>query len=205
MEFWNDISTQKSWEILKKLNKKLNFIVIGGWNIYLWTHAQKSKDIDFILTKWEDLDKIKKTYELKKNDRLKEYEIIIDEIDVDIYLPHYSRFPIPGDQLIKMTTNREGFTVLKTEPLMILKQQAHKDRKDSIKGLKDRVDILSILLSNMFNYAEYQKILKNYELEEFQMNLTQIIKNAKEEFKYLHILNPRKIKQLKEEWIKNLK
>lgn len=50
MEFWNDISTLKSWELLKKLNKKLHFIIIGGWGIYLWTHALKSKDIDVLLT-----------------------------------------------------------------------------------------------------------------------------------------------------------
>ena len=90
MEFWNDIATQKSWELLKKLNKQLHFIVIGGWGVYLWTQAMKSKDIDVLLTRWEDLEEIKKQYEPKKNDRLKKYEIIISDIDVYIYLPHYS-------------------------------------------------------------------------------------------------------------------
>ena len=87
MEFWNDISTIKSWDLLKKLNKELNFIIIGGWAIYIWTNAIKSKDIDVILTDWKDLEKIKEKYEPKKNERLKKYEIIISEIDVVIYLP----------------------------------------------------------------------------------------------------------------------
>ena len=145
MDFWNDISTRKSWELLKILNKKLHFVVIGGWGIYLWTHALKSKDVDVLLTTWDDLEKIKENYEPKKNDRLKKYEIIVSDIDVDIYLPHYSQMVIPCDQLITMATVKEGFKVLKPEPLLILKQQALLDRKDSIKGQKDRVDILSLL------------------------------------------------------------
>ena len=66
MEFWNDIGTQKSWELLKNLQKKLHFIIIGGWAIYLWTHAIKSKDIDILLTDWTDLDNIKKTMNYEK-------------------------------------------------------------------------------------------------------------------------------------------
>ena len=61
MDFWNDISTRKSWDLLKILKKKFNFIVIGGWAIYLWTNALKSKDIDIILTDWNDLEKINHT------------------------------------------------------------------------------------------------------------------------------------------------
>lgn len=34
--------------------------------------------------------------------------------------------------------------------------------------------------------------------------VTRITKVAREEFSYLNISNPRKIKQLKEEWIKHL-
>ena len=205
MDFWNDISTRKSWDLLKKLNKQFNFVVIGGWGVYLWTHAQKSKDIDFILMNWEDLEKIKEKYEPKKNDRLKKYEIIIDEVDVDIYLPHYSRFLIPAENLVTLKTIREGFNVLKPEPLLILKQQALQDRKDSIKGQKDRVDIFSLLLSETFDFNSYQQILENYRLQNLRKELEKIIKTSKEEFRYLNIVNPRKVKQLKEKWIKNLK
>jgi len=204
MDFWNDISTRKSWELLKILNKKLHFVVIGGWGIYLWTHALKSKDVDVLLTTWDDLEKIKENYEPKKNDRLKKYEIIVSDIDVDIYLPHYSQMVIPCDQLITMATVKEGFKVLKPEPLLILKQQALLDRKDSIKGQKDRVDILSLLLFMTIDFKEYRQLLEKYNIVFFEKELEGIIKLAKEEFSYLNITNPRKIKQLKEGWMKNL-
>ena len=204
MEFWNDISTIKSWDLLKKLNKELNFIIIGGWAIYIWTNAIKSKDIDVILTDWKDLEKINEKYEPKKNERLKKYEIIISEIDVDIYLPYYSQMAIPCDQLISMFTVKEGFKVLKPEALLILKQQALFDRKDSIKGQKDRIDILSLLSSKIIDFNEYKKLLQKYNIKSFKNELKKTIKLSKDEFSYLKMTNPRKIKQLKEEWIKNL-
>ncbi|RLF34852.1 MAG: hypothetical protein DRN08_03980 [Thermoplasmata archaeon] len=62
--------------------------------------------------------------------------------------------PIPCHHLTAMTTKREGFKVLKPEPLLILKQQAIQDRKNSIKGQKDRIDILSLLLANIINFDD---------------------------------------------------
>ena len=204
MEFWNDICIMKSWNILKILNKELNFIVIGGWAIYIWTNAIKSKDIEVILADWNDLEKIKEKYEPKKNERLKKYEIVVSEIDVDIYLPYYSQMPIPCDQLIKMSTIKEGFKVLKPEALLILKQQALIDKEDTIKGQKDKIDILSLLLSKTVDFKEYWQLLQKHILKSFKNELKKIIKLSKDEFSYLNITNPRKIKQLKEEWIKNL-
>jgi hypothetical protein len=201
MEFWNDISTRKSWDLLKILNKKLRFVVIGGWAVYLWTNAIKSKDVDIILTDWDDLERIKEEYEPNKNDRLKKYEIIVSGVDVDIYLPYYSQMVIPCDQLVTMFTIREGFRLLEPEPLLVLKQQALHDRKDSIKGQKDRVDVLSLLLSKVVDFDEYRQLLKKHDIVFFEKELIRVIKVAREEFSYLNILNPRKIKQLKEEWI----
>ena len=48
MEYWNELITQKSWDVLQKL-KKINFVLIGGWASYLWTSSHKSKDIDIIV------------------------------------------------------------------------------------------------------------------------------------------------------------
>jgi len=204
LDFWNDIATEKSWNLLKTLNQKLRFIVIGGWGIYLWTQAMKSKDIDIILTDWQDLENLKENFDLRKNDRLKKYEIIISDIDVDIYLPYYSQLVIPCEDLLNMSTNLEGFQVLKTEPLLILKQQALLDRENSIKGQKDRIDILSLLYSNTINFITYNRLLEKYNIKYFQENLRKIISSLKEEFHYIEIDNPREIKKLKKQWLEQL-
>ena len=111
---------------------------------------------------------------------------------------------IPCDQLISMFTVKEGFKVFKPEALLILKQQALFDRKDSIKGQKDRIDILSLLSSKIIDFNEYKKLLQKYNIKSFKNELKKTIKLSKDEFSYLKMTNPRKIKQLKEEWIKNL-
>jgi hypothetical protein len=164
------------------------------------TNAIKSKDIDILITDWTDLDDIKKNYELRKNDRLKKYEIIVSEIDVDIYLPHYSQMIIPCDQLTSMNITKEGFQVLKPEPLLILKQQALLDRKDIIKGQKDRIDILALLSNKTIDFKEYKRLAEHYKIPYFTDDLKKTIRVAKEEFSYLNITNLREIKKLKEEW-----
>ena len=49
MAYYHDIITQKSWEELKTLNKKVKFVLIGGWATYLYTKELKSKDIDILI------------------------------------------------------------------------------------------------------------------------------------------------------------
>ena len=128
-DFWNSLLTEKSWDILIKISKeKFNFIVIGGWAAYLHTNLHKSKDIDIALTNIKDLDFLKQKYNLKKNNRLKKYEISFDEIDVDIYVPYFSELPIPIEDLEQYSTKIEGLNVVKPEILLILKQAAESDR-----------------------------------------------------------------------------
>jgi len=59
MEFYHELITEKSFKILQDLKRKFNFILIGGWAIYLYTKTLKSKDLDIILD-YDELEKIKK-------------------------------------------------------------------------------------------------------------------------------------------------
>src|SRR3989338_4021762 len=88
-EFYHNLITEKSFKILQDLRKKFKFILIGGWAVFLYAKALKSKDIDIIID-YDELQKLKNDYDVAKNDRLKKYEIKIEEIDVDIYLPYFS-------------------------------------------------------------------------------------------------------------------
>src|SRR3989344_4516859 len=193
MDYWNDILTEKSWQVLLKLKQdKFNFIVIGGWAAYLWTNLHKSKDIDITVKDFKDLNYLKKNYDLRKNDNLKRYEIKFNEIDLDIYAPFYSRLAIPVEDVKKYTTKMQGFEVVKPEVLLILKQGAEKDREHSVKGEKDRVDIITLLLYSDVDFSEYFNLLKIYELEDYYEILKKIIINFKE-IKYLD-LSPREFK-----------
>ena len=162
MEYWHDLVTEKSWKLLQQLKGKFKFILIGGWAVYLLARTQKSKDID-IIVEVETLQQVKSSYELRKNDSLRKYEIKADEVDVDIYVPYYSQLAIPVQKVESLKI--EGFDVARAEELLILKQGAEKDRRHSEKGEKDRIDVISLLLNCEVDWKRYRRILKENKLE----------------------------------------
>ena len=204
MDFWNSIITEKSWKILQELQKKqFHFILIGDWAAYLWTNLHKSNDIDIIIPEFKDLEYLKKNYALKKNDALKKYEIQFDEIDVDIYIPYYCRLIVPVEEIIKYTAKRENITVVQPEMLLILKQGAEADHEHSTKGLKDRIDILTLLCYVEIDFKKYHTLLQNNKLDHFFPRLQQIILEFTQ-IKYLN-LNPRQWKLKKKEIMQKLR
>ncbi|MBI2647074.1 hypothetical protein HYW99_01235 [Candidatus Woesearchaeota archaeon] len=201
MEYWSTVITEKSWEVLQKIRKKINFVLIGGWAVYLWAKSHKSKDIDIIID-YNELNKLKLKYNPKKNDSLKKYEIKIEDIDVEIYIPFYSRLPII-EHIKNYSSNIEGFKVANPIALLVLKQAAEMNRRDSKKGLKDRIDIIDLLLKCQINFAEYNQILQRENLVNFREELVGIITKFKD-IKYLDF-TPRQFKLKKEEIIKIIK
>ena len=202
MEFWNSLLTQKSWNILQDLSKEsFNFIIIGGWAAYLWTKQHKSKDIDVIIPEFKDLEIIKQKYILKKNEHLKKYEIQIEEIDIDIYVPYYSQLALPLEDLVNYTTKVESFDVVIPEVLLILKQGAELDRRESIKGQKDRIDIMTLLCYTDIDFKKYRELITKYNLRHFEKRLKEIILSFKE-VKYLN-LNLNEFAKYKKEILKS--
>jgi hypothetical protein len=150
--------TRKSWLTLQNLRGKLDFVLIGGWAVFLYTKSLKSKDIDLIVD-YGQLEKLRTDFKVVKNDRLKKYEARNDEVQIDVYLPHFSDFGIPVEEIIKGAVTKETFIVPRLEKLLILKQLAYIQRGLSAKGQKDRIDILSLAASPDFNPDIYKKEL----------------------------------------------
>lgn len=172
--FYQEIITQKSWEILKKLQKKVDFILIGGWAVYFYTSALKSKDIDIIID-YPELERLKKEYEVFKNERLEKYEIKEEGVDIDAYLPHFSNVGLPVEVLLRYKQKRENFAVLPKEVLLITKQKAYLSRVGSIKGEKDKIDIISLAFLDDFDWSLYKEVLKKYQLENYLAVLKKLL------------------------------
>lgn len=180
MQYWNELVTSKSWEKLRELKaKKLEFVLIGGWACYLWAKSHKSKDID-ILVDLTELARLKAEFSLKKNTRLKKYEFSMDDISVDVYVLFYSKFVLPVEYIAKNTVMVRGFRVPKPEILLLLKQQAELERKHSEKGLKDRIDIMDLLVKSDFDFESYLNIVKEFGLSEYWKRLVEIVNSFKE-------------------------
>lgn len=165
--FYQDIITQKSWTLLGELKKELDFILIGGWAVFLYSRSLKSKDIDIVID-YKELDKIRNKYELFKNDHLRKYEIKRGGIDIDIYLPFYSNLGFPVDKLSAFVNTIDGFKVPRKEVFLITKLKAYMGRKTSIKGQKDKIDIISLLFLDDFDVIFYLDLLDHYNLQEFK-------------------------------------
>lgn len=172
--FYQDLITQKSWQLLKKLKKQIDFVLIGGWAVYLYTKALKSKDIDIIVD-FSQLSILKNLFEISKNDRLKKYEAKQEGIDIDIYLPHYSSLGIAPEEIVKNSQTLETFRLPKPELLLISKQSAYLDRKLSLKGQKDKIDIISLILLEDFDFSFYKNISRKYKLMSYSNELIKIL------------------------------
>ncbi len=204
MEFWNTLITQKSWEVLQDLTKKpIKFILIGGWAAYLWTNQHKSKDIDIIVDDYGSMEYLKTNFALSKNDHLKKYEIKVEEIEVDIYVPFYSRLPLPMEEIRKHTAKMQNIIVVRPEVLLILKQQAELDRGHSVKGQKDRIDIMALLCFAPVDFSLYHALLKKHQLAPFYERLKKIISEFTE-VKHL-ALTPAELKRKKMKVLQQLK
>lgn len=200
-EYWNSLLTEKSWEILQELERNLEFILIGGWAVWLLTKQAKSKDIDIVIN-LNQLEEIKNKERISKNDRLKKYEIKRENIDIDIYVEYYSDLAIPVEDIKKYTTKIQGFTVPIPSLLLVLKQKAYQNRKNTVKGEKDLIDIFSLLLFSGIDLNKYSKILKEYGLHYID-ELLNIVRKFDNYQKFG--LPPNKFKKRKKEIISELK
>ncbi|MCL4364873.1 MAG: hypothetical protein M1569_02345 [Candidatus Marsarchaeota archaeon] len=188
MEFWNDAVTEESWKRLIELNKEIDMVLIGGWAIYLYTHLSKSKDIDIIVD-YNSMRVLSQKYLVEKNDRLKTYEIKLEKFDIDIYLPKYSRLsPPPEDILSKYRNQKEGFTLPTPEALLLLKFSAFMERKSSIKGQKDAIDILGMLFYSGIDFKKMAEIKNTYKVKDLGRTIVSMLRTVDpNSYKYLNL------------------
>ncbi len=141
-EFYREDVTEKRWQLLQQLHRQYDFVLIGGWAVWAYTHQDKSRDIDIVVD-YDTLGVLRQAFpNLHKNHRLKEYEIPQGVFDVDVYVPHYSTtLTVPPDYLLTQHLTQEGFRVPPPEALLGLKLGAWWERRDSIHGQQDLRDI----------------------------------------------------------------
>ena len=178
MQFYHDIITDKSFKLLRELKSKFNFTLIGGWAVFLYTQAMKSKDIDLIVD-YGELGKLKEQYLVNKNERLKKYEIKSGEVDVDIYAPHYSNLGIPTERIIESSVSRGGFNVPQLEALFLLKLYAYSARYGSVKGKKDEMDIFSLAFLPEFDWNKYTQLVKEFSFSAHHNLFLSLLSNAR--------------------------
>lgn len=172
-------------------------MLIGDWATYVYSKSLKSKDIDVIVS-FDKLEYLSKHYELNKNERLKKYEARREEVQIDIYLPHYSKIGIPVEDLLKKTLNLDGFVVVEINYLVALKMFTLGERGNSTKGRKDFIDVVSLLKTGSGNLQAIAGVIAKYKLEKALENFRQVLRETHQlpELK----LNKQAFSRLKRDW-----
>ncbi len=201
--FYHPEATESSWRLLQELKRKYEFILIGGWAVWLYTRALKSKDIDIIVD-FDGLASLRKDFQASKNPRLKKYEIKQGSTDVDVYVFYYTDFGVPPALLQKNVRRVEGFRVLDPEYLLILKLNAVENRGMSLKGEKDRIDILALIASKSVDLKEFRSICIENRLERHIDLLRKIVEQGRSEYASLGMSNLRRVKLFKENVLESL-
>ena len=178
MQFYNDIITQKSFVYLQTLKKKYEFILIGGWAVFLYSKSLKSKDIDIII-EYDVLAEMKEKNEVFKNERLSKYEINTGNFDIDIYVAHYSQLGIEIEEIKRYAVSQDGFVVPALEILFLMKLFAWHNRRGSSKGQKDELDILSLAFLPEFDWQKYSEFVKKFKFSEFNDEFRQLLRNTR--------------------------
>jgi hypothetical protein len=178
---WRNEVVERSWRVLSELKGFADFVLIGGWGVYLWTRKLKSRDIDVYIDQ-ENFYKLQfeltlRSYALKRNVRLLKFEALISDVEVDIYTPFMSRLVVPCLDVFdrKLYSVIEGFKVAFPEVLLLLKAQVAWERWHAEKGLKDRVDIISLLKFADVKRDVLEQMLREYDA---QHTLRDAIKRA---------------------------
>ena len=176
MEFWNSDITGESWNQLISLSKKYKFVLIGGWAIYMYTKLQKSRDIDMVVD-YVQTRPLFADFQMRNNPSLRKYEIKFQKFNVDVYTPFYSRLSVSPQDLLNNYRVIENIMVSRVEEMLILKLGAFYDRKSSIKGQKDRVDIAGLVFYSTVDYSRLRVLLNQYKKESYMDLLLDAVGN----------------------------
>ncbi len=192
VEIWHPELVEKSWRVLNRLRSFADFVLIGGWGVFLWARRAKSRDIDMCIDRDNFYALQRRCAEVgvvvKRNPRLRKFEAVPDGVEVGIYTPFMCNLVIPCQDIMAggMTSKVEGFRVAVPEVLLLLKAQAARERWGSEKGLKDRVDIISLLAFVDVKFDLLEGLVRKYDRDmELIGTLVRVLRESRREYRFL--------------------
>lgn len=159
-DFYRDEQVRGAQSVLARLQQIVpDAVILGGWAVFLYTGGQRSTDVD-IAVDFPSLGRLQQEFgaALTKNPNLRKYELIIDRVEVDVLVVHFSNAGIPIEELLEPTVSITGFRVMSAEGLLAMKLCAWIDRAGRPKGDKDEADVLSMLSVITFDWEQYRTI-----------------------------------------------
>jgi hypothetical protein len=145
-------SFSKILNLSRTLSHELPDVVfIGGVAVYLHLihktlktiPLEASHDADFMIS-FSDYGILKDEEEITPTPRLAKHQMILDNVEFDVYVERLNRLVVPYDEVFARSAVIEQTRIACLEHLLVLKLEALKHRGHSSKGEKDRRDIAKI-------------------------------------------------------------
>ena len=162
-QFWNEEQTRRSRELLNNLSKEVDFVLIGGWAVFMYARQQMSLDVNIAIA-YDSLEYFRRYgIEDYKNARIK-YSII-EGTYVDLFIEDFSDkdMPFPIKTVLDNHLNIEGIKVVDKELLLILKLWGY-FRADQQKIRKDILDVIALLLYGDINLERFRELVESYSI-----------------------------------------
>jgi hypothetical protein len=141
-------------------------VFIGGVAVYL--HARRARtsvppeasyDADFMISR-SDFGILKDLEEVTSNPRLGRHQMLSEGVEFDVYVERGNRLIVPYDEVAAHAASVDGLRLACLEHLLVLKLEALRHRSHSLKGDKDRRDVVQIGL--MLGRGVRRKLLEPY-------------------------------------------
>ncbi|MCW6159899.1 MAG: hypothetical protein LVQ95_02305 [Candidatus Micrarchaeales archaeon] len=162
-QFWNEEKTNESMAVLNSLKRSVDFVLIGGWAVYMYTNAQKSEDVDIALD-YSQLGFFKK-YGVGEYERMRIKYSKIGNVVVDLFIPEFtdSDLPVPVSVILRDCVLVNGIKVVRKELLLLLKLWAYFGN-DAIKLRKDEIDVATLLFYTDINLKAFKRYIDEYKI-----------------------------------------
>jgi hypothetical protein len=153
-----------SREVLYRITKEADFVLVGGWAVHAYTGLQRSLDIDIAV----DYGSVEyfRAYGMQKYGSMNVNYVIIDGITVDLFIPEFTDkdLPFPVSIILSNYVKIDNIKVVKKELLLLLKLWGYFSN-DETKLNKDVIDVVSLLFYSNINLDEVKQYIKKYKLE----------------------------------------
>jgi len=137
---------------------------------------------------------------------MKRYEIkLMEGLNINIYLPKYSKLVIPIEDIENLTLMKDGFILPKPEVLLILKIAEYLDNQNNIIGTESAINIASLVLFANCDFNLFKELIDKYKLRGYIKLLFLIIeKFDRSLIKYLD-LNENEFAKLRKKYIDEIR
>jgi len=106
--------------------------------------VEVSHDADVMIS-LSDLSALRDEVELVSNRRLGKHQVIVEGVDVDVYVERQNTLAVPYDELFSEAVSYGDMRVACPEHLLVLKLAAYAGRRGTAKGDKDARDLVRLL------------------------------------------------------------